>query len=709
MQLTGRGCNTAFIPYIKAEICEQHISKDSWTLVSDTHFVQSRWSLLLRLNFDKLCLYISHPLASNLLPRMPSGVELAGVILGGIPLIIIGIDHYADGVRTIKKWWRYKRELESLARTLIIEKILFAGICERLLNELVIDDDLFVELIENPGGPLWKDERLERKLRQHLGSKYSLYQAFIEEMSSAVKELVRRLEIDDQGQVRQLRRLISYDADNPQPLSANYNEFKPQWRRVKFSISRRGYDEALTKIRKNNTLLENLVNQNKELLSKRTRKKRSGLQFRGIRRHAENLYHGLARSWTCDCESAHRTTLRLDARIPGLWAGDLDSDNEASEEALLAFKMFFLFETEKNKTSLPWLRQEAEIRVVKHGDTIKELGVPAPLENSEANSIGRESQDPLRSVKGSSGITSKLKKATKNSSIITLQGRKVVKFAETPSQAVLAVPLSTPEGHLPIQIENLCLTMRETFATVNCAERCLGYLDQADRHRLELYLTRRDQMAHHESIKSLADLLSKLNPDSTLLIAAAGYLPLARRERLELSLTVASSVLQLHDTPWLHQYWSKRDILVDMACTKKIYERAFISEEFPPPATSDISGCNLLYPFRNLTLFCLGVVLIEITLGRTLESLRTDDDPLNANGEPDMLTQLSIARRVLEMGTVSREAGLRYAKVVYRCIWSEFGVVLNTSLDNDEFRQAVYDGIITPLEEDWKFFKGFLR
>lgn len=132
---------------------------------------------------------------------MVNGAETAGLVMAAIPLIIKGLDHYADGARTIRKWWRYRRELESLARTLIAERIILSGTCEKLLNELVIDDDFFIELIENPGCPLWKDEQLDRKLRQHLGSKYSLYQAFIEDMGAAVEELIRKLEIDDQGKV----------------------------------------------------------------------------------------------------------------------------------------------------------------------------------------------------------------------------------------------------------------------------------------------------------------------------------------------------------------------------------------------------------------------------------------------------------------------------------------------------------------------------
>lgn len=448
------------------------------------------------------------------------------------------------------------------------------------------------------------------------------------------------------------------------------------------------------------------MNQDKDLLPERKRKMKSGTQFNEVRRHAANLYRGLARSWTCDCNAAHCTTLRLDARIPGLCKIDQGPLTKACEEALVTFKVIFLFETEADKANLPWIQQEADIRVVKYEETIEQPQVAAQSGDVDANSTGRKSPGPLLSVKNSSGKPTKLKKAMKKSSISTSEGKKV-RFAETPLEAVCTMPLDLHKGNPPTQIENLCLAMQETSVTVTCAESCLGYLDQADRHRLELYLSQQNQMAHHESIKSLADLLLEQNREIASPILACGNLPLARGERLGLALTVASSVLQLYDTPWLHQYWSKRDILVDMTPKDKILERAFLSESFPPPTISDIPGYNLAYPFRNLTLFCLGVVLIEITLGRTLESMRNEDDPLNMKGEPDMLTYLNIARRVLDMGTVSTEAGFRYGEVVYRCIWCDFGV-LNTSLDCADFRRAVYDGVIAPLEEDLKNFYGFL-
>ena len=132
---------------------------------------------------------------------MSTGVETAGLVVATIPLVINALEYFAEGVRTVVKRWSYKRELQSLAWALAAEKALFSATCEKLLSDLVIDDYLFVNFVENPGGSSWKDAQLDRKLRDHLGKDYMLRQGFINEIHSAVQELLWKLEIDDRGKV----------------------------------------------------------------------------------------------------------------------------------------------------------------------------------------------------------------------------------------------------------------------------------------------------------------------------------------------------------------------------------------------------------------------------------------------------------------------------------------------------------------------------
>jgi uncharacterized protein YuzB (UPF0349 family) len=82
-------------------------------------------------------------------------------VLASIPLIVSGLEHYAEGVGTIKKWLKYKRELDLLVDVLATECVQFQGTCERFLEGLVDPDELDA-LIESPeelGGRMlsWKE------------------------------------------------------------------------------------------------------------------------------------------------------------------------------------------------------------------------------------------------------------------------------------------------------------------------------------------------------------------------------------------------------------------------------------------------------------------------------------------------------------------------------------------------------------------------
>ena len=49
-------------------------------------------------------------------------------------------------------------------------------------------------------------------------------------------------------------------------LTCDYHTFKPQWKRVKFNIYRRGYEETLNKSRDNNNRPARMTDQSTGLL-----------------------------------------------------------------------------------------------------------------------------------------------------------------------------------------------------------------------------------------------------------------------------------------------------------------------------------------------------------------------------------------------------------------------------------------------------------
>ena len=103
-------------------------------------------------------------------------------------------------------------------------------------------------------------------------------------------------------------------------------------------------------------------------------------------------------------------------------------------------------------------------------------------------------------------------------------------------------------------------------------------------------------------------------------------------------------------------------------------------------------------PVRNKTIFNLGVLLLEIFFRRPLDYFKTAADS-------PIFTEFSIAKRLVE--SLAEEASAGYADAVTACIYGDFGRgVTDHNFDNDAFRQAVYDHVITPLEEEWRHFNG---
>ena len=77
-----------------------------------------------------------------------------------------------------------------------------------------------------------------------------------------------------------------------------------------------------------------------------------------------------------------------------------------------------------------------------------------------------------------------------------------------------------------------------------------------------------------------------------------------------------------------------------------------------------------------------------------------DDNPVEA------ITSFNTASRLLD--NVYNESGSRYGDAVRRCLLCPFDL-RDASLDNEEFQQAVFTSIVTPLMQDLGDFDGSSR
>ena len=177
-----------------------------------------------------------------------------------------------------------------------------------------------------------------------------------------------------------------------------------------------------------------------------------------------------------------------------------------------------------------------------------------------------------------------------------------------------------------------------------------------------------------------------------------------RHDRLRLAVTLASSVLQLHETPWLQENWGKDNIFFIRRSDEIIYHDPFVSQHFHQSGNvvSSAVPSSMSRIIRNQTLYALGVSLIELWYGKPLHELHLPEDgPLDTgDARVDLMTEWNIADRLVD--ELYSEAGGKYSDAVRRCIRCDFDRRAS-SLEDSAFQRAVYQGVVSQLKENFDF------
>lgn len=141
-----------------------------------------------------------------------SGFEIAGVVLGSLPIIISALQAYNEGVDTIQRWRRYARELKSLVRDLETEHVKLQNVCEKLLVSLVPMTRM-EEMIDDPFGESWREEELYSQIRLRLWSSHKVFEDTVLDMRDAMEEMKEKLKIGKDGKVR--TNVVSFESHCP--------------------------------------------------------------------------------------------------------------------------------------------------------------------------------------------------------------------------------------------------------------------------------------------------------------------------------------------------------------------------------------------------------------------------------------------------------------------------------------------------------------
>lgn len=281
-------------------------------------------------------------------------------------------------------------------------------------------------------------------------------------------------------------------------------------------------------------------------------------------------------------------------------------------------------------------------------------------------------------------------------------GKKKVTFAGSSSRvpAGMLAEAVTESSHIK---SSLCDTLTKASKRRNAQSDYLGVLSDGFGAPHGLYKAQNAPVQGRTVIVTLSEtLINQTNPSRT-----GDKCSLLLKDRIQVALKLACTVLQLQSSPWLNDRWSSEDILLlhegvdtdDRAVIEPYIRRVFTSPTDCITNQSNAYGGTAVTGRRpgilNEALFALGLVLLELAYDKPLKSFQKPED-LGVDGKPNAFTDMIVAQR-LEM-TVERAAGLTYANVVRRCLHCTFDVD-NPDLEDPKFYRAVYIGVVGPLME----------
>lgn len=134
-----------------------------------------------------------------------------------------------------------------------------------------------------------------------------------------------------------------------------------------------------------------------------------------------------------------------------------------------------------------------------------------------------------------------------------------------------------------------------------------------------------------------------------------------------------------------------------------LFSELYVSKSFASVSNSQQPAS--LQPrcfIRNEMVFALGVALLELSYGEPLSSFKTPQD-LDDNGNETPCTEAFIAHRLAD--TINNRELHNYAKATLRCIRCVFDC-FSSSLNDDDFRESFYQGVIVPLQKDYDYARA---
>jgi hypothetical protein len=192
-------------------------------------------------------------------------------------------------------------------------------------------------------------------------------------------------------------------------------------------------------------------------------------------------------------------------------------------------------------------------------------------------------------------------------------------------------------------------------------------------------------------------------------ISLAGMLDrrysLSKEDIYSLSVTLSSSLLQLSQTPWLCQSWTKSNILflrVKNSSDQNIdFKHPYLTKEYKTGVVIEHSETWRRNDSSNV--LALAILLVEILSGQSIESLCLPQD-LGVGQRPNDFTDLQVVQRWITKEEESGNLTLAFQSAISHCLKCYVGSPLN--LADATARAGIEEHVLSPLQEEMSFLFG---
>lgn len=126
-----------------------------------------------------------------------SGLEVAGLVLGAIPIAIEVLARYKEVARRLGFWYKIAAEHKKCDSQLKFHQIVYLSNLKKLLLPLAgLDDAHIDELLQDPAAQSWTETRTSQILEKRLGDSHEIYLQCMVEFHEWLEAMNRELAFD---------------------------------------------------------------------------------------------------------------------------------------------------------------------------------------------------------------------------------------------------------------------------------------------------------------------------------------------------------------------------------------------------------------------------------------------------------------------------------------------------------------------------------